>query len=158
MRKNLYVGQERHSAHLLHAAVSVNSYLWVKCLLERGGNQVPAINQLQYFLMPCTLRTMGIQEKVHLIQLCSWVLGLILPMTVCSEFSFLSDLLERKKEDGTAQSNQKREFRGASSRNHSLPGNREWFRERLQCCLHTDFHYESAWGSHLLCSSCHFQW
>lgn len=91
------MGQERHSAHLLHAAVSVNSYLWVKCLLERGGNQVPAINQLQYFLMPCTLRTMGIQEKVHLIQLCSWVLGLILPMTVCSEFSFLSDLLERKK-------------------------------------------------------------
>lgn len=35
----------------------------------------------------------------------------MLPLTVHREFSLLSYLLERKKEDGAAQSNQKREFR-----------------------------------------------
>lgn len=60
----MWAKKEINSAGLLHAAVSVNL---AKMSPGCGGNQVPAFNKVQYFLMPHTMRTMDMQEVVYLI-------------------------------------------------------------------------------------------
>lgn len=140
----MWTWKDRYLCTLIHAAVSVNLDLWLKCLL----NWV-------WELMLHAWRMMGIEGKAHLIhrELWSWVLGIILPVTVHRD-SVCSPIFEQEKRKSWLSRTIKSGSLGMQVPG-TIPclGTGDDFGIDCYAAFTLIFDYEMCIGSHLLCSS-----